>query len=135
MVLIDLADEVADELALPFESISVERGIYHFTQAVYRGVTANLVAYLTAQENRDLGVVKTPRLSTRIVFSHLQIGQKLLLRKKGILWGHQVYIGALRLQDNSLLTVIAPSYCHTIIDDYAQHWGIETLFTYSKFVL
>ncbi len=72
MVLIDLADEVlkdtaphiADELALPFESISVEmvfRGIYHFTQAVHRGVAANLVAYLTARENRDLGVVKTPR--------------------------------------------------------------------------
>ena len=64
MVLIDLADEVADELALPFESISVEmvfRGIYHFTQAVHRGVADNLVAYLTARENQDLGVVKTPR--------------------------------------------------------------------------
>lgn len=67
-------------------------------------------------------------LSTRIVFSHLQIGQRSLLRKKRVLWGHPVYIGALRLQDNSLLTVIAPSYCHTIIDDYAQRWGIETLF-------
>lgn len=64
VVLIDLADEVADELALPFESISVEmvfRGIYHFTQAVHRGVADNLVAYLTARENQDLGVVKTPR--------------------------------------------------------------------------
>jgi hypothetical protein len=68
------------------------------------------------------------QLSTRIVFSHLKIGQRLLLRKKRILWGHQVYIGALRLQDNSLLTIIAPNYCHTIIDDYAQRWGIETLF-------
>jgi hypothetical protein len=68
------------------------------------------------------------QLSTRIVFSHLKIGQRLLLRKKRVLWGHQVYIGALRLQDNSLLTIIAPNYCHTIIDDYAQRWGIETLF-------
>ncbi|MEO1669795.1 MAG: IS4 family transposase [Cyanobacteria bacterium J06631_2] len=68
------------------------------------------------------------QLSTRIVFSHLQIGQMSLLRKKRTLWGHQVYIGALRLQDNSLLTIIAPNYCHTIIDDYAQRWGIETLF-------
>jgi len=68
------------------------------------------------------------QLSTRIVFSHLQIGQKSLLKRKRILWGHQVYIGALRLEDNSLLTIIAPHYCHTIIDDYAQRWGIETLF-------
>ena len=42
------------------------------------------------------------QLSTRIVFSHLQIGQTSLLKRKRILWGHQVYIGALRLQDNSL---------------------------------
>lgn len=64
VVLIDLADEIADELALPFESISVEmvfRGIYHFTQAVHQGVADNLVAYLTAPDNQDLGVVKTPR--------------------------------------------------------------------------
>ena len=64
VVLIDLADEVADELALPFESISVEmvfRGIYHFTQALNRGIASNLIAYLTALPNRDLGVVKVPR--------------------------------------------------------------------------
>lgn len=68
------------------------------------------------------------QLSTRIVFSHLQIGQKSLLKRKRILWGHQVYVGALRKTDNSLLTIISPHYCHTIIDDYAQRWGIETLF-------
>jgi len=68
------------------------------------------------------------QLSTRIVFSHLQIGQRSLLKRKRILWGHQVYVGALRLEDNSLLTIIAPTYCQTIIDDYAQRWSIETLF-------
>ena len=72
------------------------------------------------------------QLSTRIVFWHLQIGEKLLLKRKRTLWGHQVYIGALRLKDNSLLTIIAPSYCQTIIDDYAQRWGIETLFAIFK---
>ena len=67
-------------------------------------------------------------LSTRIVFSHLKIGQIELLKRKRIVWGHQVYVGALRLEDNSLLTVIAPDYSSCIIDDYAQRWGIETLF-------
>lgn len=46
----------------------------------------------------------------------------------GMTRGHRVYVGALRLEDNSLLTVIAPSYTPTIINDYAQRWGIETLF-------
>lgn len=63
-VLIDLADRVADELALPFESISVEmvfRSIYHFTQAFNQGLVTNLVTYLTAPENLDLGIVKSSR--------------------------------------------------------------------------
>ena len=49
-------------------------------------------------------------LPTRIVFSHLKIGQSELLKRKKVLWVHRVYVGALRLEDNSLLTVIAPSY-------------------------
>jgi hypothetical protein len=79
------------------------------------------------RENELLGSGKHA-LPVRIVFAHLQIGQIELLKRKRVLWGHQVYIGALRLPDNSLLTVIAPNYTSNIIDDYAQRWGIETLF-------
>ena len=63
-VLIDLSDEVADELTLPMNSISMEmvfRGLYHFTQAFNQGFATNIVAYLTASENQDLGIVKSPR--------------------------------------------------------------------------
>jgi hypothetical protein len=63
-VLIDLSDEIADELTLPINSISIEmvfRGIYHFTQALNQGLASDLIAYLTAPENRDLGIVKSPR--------------------------------------------------------------------------
>lgn len=63
-VLIDVCDEIADELTLPFDSISVEmvfRGIYHFTQALNQGSATDIVAYLTASENRDLGIVKSSR--------------------------------------------------------------------------
>ena len=63
-VLIDLCDEVADELTLPFDSISVEmlfRGIYHFTQAFSQGNATDIVAYFTAPENCDLGIVKSLR--------------------------------------------------------------------------
>ena len=63
-VLIDLCDEVADELTLPFDSISIEmlfRGIYHFTQALNQGNAMNIITYFTATENRDLGIVKSLR--------------------------------------------------------------------------
>lgn len=63
-ILIDLSDEVADELTLPFDSISVEmvfRGIYHFTQALNLGNATDIVAYFAAPENRDLGIVKSLR--------------------------------------------------------------------------
>ena len=64
VILIDLSDEVADELTLPFDSISVEmvfRGIYHFTQALNQGNATHIVPYLTAPENSDLGIVKSFR--------------------------------------------------------------------------
>lgn len=63
-VLIDLSDQVADELTLPFDSISIEmvfRGIYHFTQALNQGSAIDLIAYLTSPKNRDLGIVKSIR--------------------------------------------------------------------------
>lgn len=63
-ILLDLCDEIADELTFPIDSISVEmvfRGIYHFTQALNQGSATDIIAYLTAPENRDLGVVKFPR--------------------------------------------------------------------------
>ncbi|WP_222427368.1 IS4 family transposase, partial [Hyella patelloides] len=63
-VLIDLSDEVADELTLPMNSISVEmvfRGIYHFTQALNQGFATDIIAYLTDPKNRDLGIVKSTR--------------------------------------------------------------------------
>ena len=63
-VLLDLSDEIADELTLPTNSISVEmvfRGIYHFTQAFNQGNASDLIVYLTAPENRDLAIVKSPR--------------------------------------------------------------------------
>jgi hypothetical protein len=68
------------------------------------------------------------KLPTRVVFSHLKIGQMELLKRRRFLWGHWIYVGAIRLKDNSLLTVIAPSYTHKLIDEYAERWGIETLF-------
>ncbi|PAX49080.1 IS4 family transposase [Brunnivagina elsteri] len=63
-VLIDLADAVADELALPFDRISLEmifRGLYHFNHAYDRGRATDPVLFFAAPENKNLDVVKTIR--------------------------------------------------------------------------
>ena len=63
-VLVDLGDAVADEMALPFDRISLEmlfRGVYHFITAFNRGLTSDPVAFFAAPENQDLGVVKRIR--------------------------------------------------------------------------
>ena len=63
-VLVDLGDAVAEELLVPFDNISLEmvfRGLYHFMQANTQGQATDLVKYLAAPENRDLGVGKRVR--------------------------------------------------------------------------
>ncbi len=63
-ILVDLGDAVADELALPLDSISLEmiyRGLYHFSVAHQKGKAKDPVKYFAAPENRDLGVVKQKR--------------------------------------------------------------------------
>ena len=63
-VLVDLGDAVAEELLVPFDSISLEmvfRGLYHFMQANAQGQATDVVKYFAAPENRDLGVVKRVR--------------------------------------------------------------------------
>jgi hypothetical protein len=46
--------------------------------------------------------------------------------------GRLVYVGALRLEDGELLVIVSPDSPKTMISDYAQRWGIETLFRMFK---
>lgn len=68
------------------------------------------------------------RLRAEIIFAHLQIGQQTTLSGKRWLWGRQVYVSALRLDDGELLIVISNDSPSSAIDDYGKRWGIETLF-------
>jgi Transposase DDE domain len=67
-------------------------------------------------------------LKASILFQDLQVGQHKVLRHQRRLWGHWVYIAALRLDDGSLLIVATQSAPKSSIADYAKRWGIETLF-------
>lgn len=63
-LLVDLGDDIANELRLPFDRISLEmvfRGLYHFSLARKRGEASDPVKYLAAPEHQDLGVVKRIR--------------------------------------------------------------------------
>jgi hypothetical protein len=63
-VLVDLGDEVAEDLMIEFDRISLEmliRGLYHFSVASQNGLAEDPVKYFAAPENRDLGVLKRLR--------------------------------------------------------------------------
>jgi Transposase DDE domain len=67
-------------------------------------------------------------LKVGILFQDLQVGQYKVLRHKRLLWGHWLYIAALRLEDGDLLVIATQTAPQSAIRDYAQRWGIETLF-------
>ena len=66
--------------------------------------------------------------ATKVLFAHLQIGQSQKLKSACQVWGCNVTVEALRLEDGTLLTVITSDATEGLIDDYALRWGIETLF-------
>jgi len=64
-ILVDLGDAIADELALPFDRISLEmvyRGLYYFHGASVRGEALDPVQYFAHPDHqRCLGIVKRQR--------------------------------------------------------------------------
>ncbi|MBD2329367.1 IS4 family transposase [Alkalinema sp. FACHB-956] len=68
------------------------------------------------------------QLTAKVLFSHLQIGQHSRLRQRRRLWGHWLYVAALRLEAGDLLVVVSDAKPNESIRDYGQRWGIETLF-------
>lgn len=64
LVLVDLADDLANALSLPVERVSLDmifRGLYHFSVAHSQGQAHDLIAFFTDPANADLGTVKARR--------------------------------------------------------------------------
>jgi len=68
------------------------------------------------------------RLRADVCFQDLQVGQFKVLSKPRLVWGHSLYIAAMRLEDGDLLVVASAHDPYTAISDYAKRWAIETLF-------
>lgn len=68
------------------------------------------------------------QLKASVLFSHLPPGQHMVLKNRRRIWGHWLYVAALRLDDGELLVVVTDTQPQRAIADYAHRWGIETLF-------
>lgn len=68
------------------------------------------------------------QLRASIVFANLKPGQTQVLSGRRWVWGRLVYVSALCLDDGELLIIITPDPTSSAVSDYAQRWGIETLF-------
>lgn len=79
------------------------------------------------RENHKLSDGRTS-LKASVLFASLKIGQTKILRHRRCLWGHWLYIAALRLEDGSLLVIATQSAPKSAMTDYAKRWSIETLF-------
>jgi Transposase DDE domain len=67
-------------------------------------------------------------LKSKVVFSGLGIGEQVVLSKPRKLWGHWLYVAALRLESGDLLIVVSNRQAKRAIADYGKRWSIETLF-------
>ena len=66
--------------------------------------------------------------SVKTIFGDLQPGAQRVLRQQRRLWGHWLYLAALKLDDGSLVVIATQTAPYSALADDAPRWGIETLF-------
>lgn len=69
---------------------------------------------------------KTTAVST--FFQHLAPGDSLVLNSKREIWGLQLYLIGLKLENGAYLILATNQKPETALEDYAKRWQIETLF-------
>ena len=70
----------------------------------------------------------TETVNGKRLFDSLKVGEHRTLKRSRRLWGHWVYITALRLPDQELMIIATQKAVPNAIADYARRWEIETLF-------
>ena len=76
---------------------------------------------------------RQPAIAGKRVFANLSVGETRILSGRRWVWGRPVYIIGTRLQptrkaDDDFLILITNHCPEGALSDYAQRWGIETLF-------
>jgi hypothetical protein len=62
------------------------------------------------------------------LFRDLKPGEARLLSGTRRVWGCEVYVVGMKLEDGDFLIVVSSDSPTTILEDYANRWEIETLF-------
>ncbi|NJL89564.1 MAG: IS4 family transposase [Coleofasciculaceae cyanobacterium SM2_1_6] len=125
MDLIDRFQKVFPDVTIAF--LSADREFVGKEWLSYLLIEPSIPFRLRIRESEKIGdAVKKLRAS--VVFAHLQKGESQVLSGRRWVWGRGVYVGGLRLEDGELLVVISSEAPENMISDYAQRWGIETLF-------
>lgn len=70
---------------------------------------------------------KKGQIPVMAIFQHLTVGQQLVLPRKRLVLGQQLYLIGLRLEDEYLL-LVTDQRPQPALEDYAKRWNIETLF-------
>jgi len=70
---------------------------------------------------------KNGQIPVMAIFQHLAVDEMLVLPRKRLILGQQLYLIGLRLADESLL-IVTDQKPDTALEDYAKRWNIETLF-------
>ena len=125
MDLIDRFQEVFPEVSVAF--LSGDREFVGKEWLSYLLLEPSIPFRLRIRESEKIGD-GGKKLRTSVVFAHLKIGESQVLSARRWVWGRLVYVAGLRLEDGELLVVIGSESPETMIFDYAQRWGIETLF-------
>ena len=92
--------------------------------------TQNIPFAIRIKEN---AIVKSggKEISLRKLFANLHTHQQTSLRKPRIVYGHRLYLCAIRLKDEFLI-VASQAQGQSALDAYKKRWGIEVLFANLK---
>jgi hypothetical protein len=125
MDLLDRFQEIFPEVQVAF--LSTDREFVGKEWLSYLLLEPSIPFRLRIRASEKIGD-GSKKLRTSVVFAHLQIGESQVLSGRCWVWGRLVYVAGLRLKDGDLLVVMGSHASETMISDYAQRWGIETLF-------
>ena len=125
MDLLDRFQEIFPEVSVAF--LSADREFVGKEWLSYLLLQPTIPFRLRIRESEKIGD-SGQKLRTSVIFAHLKIGEVQILSGRRWVWGRSVYVGGLRLENGDLLVVISSDAPETMISDYGQRWGIETLF-------
>jgi len=91
-----------------------------------------IVFRIRIKRNTQVSTKNGATTSVTTLFQHLAPGQSLVLKRTRAVWGLQLYLVGLKLENGQYLIIATNKNPHTALADYAQRWHIETLFAVLK---